>query len=102
MKLLQKKADCHLEFKLEKMKVVLLVLLAWKESFAMDATNKKAFAEKGWEPLNYELLDNKDLAHTHNNQPVIVLQLLSSFLSLQEVNLWILKLSTPAIDWMVV
>ena len=30
----------------------------------MQATNKKVIAERGWGPLNYILLDNKELANT--------------------------------------
>jgi len=45
--LLQKKADCHFEFTVEKTDVVLLVHQAWKESFTMTTTNKKAIAERG-------------------------------------------------------
>ena len=63
MKLLKKNADCHLDFAVEKTNVVLLVHQAWKESFAVKATNKKAIAERGWGPLNYILLDNKELAN---------------------------------------
>jgi len=55
VKLLQKKADCHLDFVVEKNHIVLLVQHAWKESFAIKETNKKAIAERGWGPLNYVL-----------------------------------------------
>ena len=64
MKLLQKKADCHLDFAVEKTDVVLLVHQVWKESFAVKATNKKAIAERGWGPLNYVLLDHPELSNT--------------------------------------
>ena len=48
---------------LKKTDVVLLVQHAWKESFAIKETNKKAIAERGWGPLNYILLDHPELAN---------------------------------------
>ena len=63
MKLLQNKADCHLEFAVEKTDVILLAHQAQKKSFAKEKERKKAIAERGWGPLNYALLDNKELAH---------------------------------------
>ena len=59
-----KKADCHLDFAVEKTDIVLLVWHAWKESFAMKETHKKAIAERGWGPLNYILLDHPKLANS--------------------------------------
>ena len=64
VKILQKKANCHLDFAVEKADIVLLVQHAWKESFAIKETNKKAIAERGWGPLNYVLLDHPELANS--------------------------------------
>ena len=64
MKLVQKKADCCLEFAVEKTDVVLLVHQVWKESFAMMTTNKKTIVERAWGPLNYMLLDHPQPAKT--------------------------------------
>ena len=40
----------------EKEDIVDLVSKAWDESFAHITTNQKAVAERGWGPLNYNLL----------------------------------------------
>jgi len=43
--------------------IILLIHQAWKESFAVKATNKKVIAERGWGPLNYVLLDHPELSN---------------------------------------
>ena len=57
VKLLQKKADCHLDFVVEKADVVLLTRHVWKESFAIKETNKREVGGA----LNYILLDHPKL-----------------------------------------
>ena len=61
MNLVQKKAEAHLPFTIEKLDVILVMHLAWKESFAIVARNKRAIAERGWYPLNFILLDHPEL-----------------------------------------
>ena len=41
-----------------------LINYAWSNSFARVTTNKKAIVERGWNPLNYNLLLNKELRAT--------------------------------------
>jgi hypothetical protein len=41
--------------------VVGIVHYAWKQSFSPIESNKKATAERGWNPLTYTLLDSPEL-----------------------------------------
>ena len=59
--LLQKKAEACLPFAIEKTDVILVVHMAWRESFAIVVRNKKVIAERGWGPLNFILLDHPEL-----------------------------------------
>ena len=38
--------------------------IAWERSFARVEQNKKAIVERGWNPLNYNLLTNSELRAT--------------------------------------
>ena len=51
--ILQKKAEAHLPFGIEKTDVILVVHLTWKESFALVERNKNTIGERGWCPLNF-------------------------------------------------
>ena len=62
--LLTKKALYHLPFAIEKTDVVGIVAHAWEKSFARLRTNKKAVAERGWGPLNYNCLLNPEIQLT--------------------------------------
>ena len=62
-----------LEYKIKKMSqdcslkptdLIPLINVAWEKSFARVQQNKKAIAERGWNPLNYNLLTNPDLRAT--------------------------------------
>ena len=62
-----------LNFKIQKMSqdcslkptdLIPLINIAWGKSFARVEQNKKAIAERGWNPLNYNLLTNSDLRAT--------------------------------------
>jgi hypothetical protein len=55
-KLLTLKADHRQELTINKVDIVGLVNTAWDNSFANIATNKKAIYERGWYPLNYNVL----------------------------------------------
>ena len=54
--LLTRKEECRLEFAIEKIDVVYLVHQAWLDSFARRTSNKKAIADRGWNPLTYNCL----------------------------------------------
>ena len=41
-----------------------LINIAWSKSFARIKQNKKAILERGWNPLNYNLITNQDLRAT--------------------------------------
>ena len=41
-----------------------LINIAWNKSFARMSTNKQAIADRGWNPLNYNLLLNSELRAT--------------------------------------
>jgi hypothetical protein len=59
--LLEKKQKLRLDFKIERHDVVGLVQRAWEHSFDWVDSNKKAIAERGWNPLTYNLLDDPEL-----------------------------------------
>jgi hypothetical protein len=46
---------------LERTGIVHIVNIAWKSSFARVATNKRAISARGWDPINYVLLDDPEL-----------------------------------------
>jgi hypothetical protein len=49
---------------LERTDIVRIVNVAWQHSFASVATYKRAIAVRGWDPLNYILLDHPELQET--------------------------------------
>lgn len=51
--LLQRKELVDAEFAIQKEDITCIVFQAWADSFARVATNRKAIAERGWGPLNY-------------------------------------------------
>jgi len=55
---------------IERHDIVGIVHYAWEQSFARVETNKKATAARGWNPLTYNLLDNKDLKREKASNPV--------------------------------
>jgi hypothetical protein len=59
--LLTKKADARREYAIEKYDIVCIVNEAWEKSFARIETNRKAIAERGWGPLNYNCLTDPEL-----------------------------------------
>ena len=46
---------------IEPYKIIILINYAWYHSFARPPSNKKAIVNRGWFPLNHELLLNKML-----------------------------------------
>ena len=62
--LLTRKEECRLEFTIEKVDVVYLVHQAWLESFARIKSNKKAIADRGWNPLIYNCLLHPEILAT--------------------------------------
>ena len=44
--------------------IIPCVNYAWEQSFARVETNKKAIADRGWGPLNFNLLNNDDIKAT--------------------------------------
>jgi hypothetical protein len=62
--LLTRKEKCRLEFAVEKGDVVYLVHQAWLESFACVKSNKKAIADRGWNPLTYNCLLHPEILAT--------------------------------------
>jgi hypothetical protein len=53
---MKKKESQGAEFAIDKKDIVDLVARAWDDSFARILTNKKAVADRGWSPLNYNCL----------------------------------------------
>ena len=54
--------------------IIPIVNYAWKESFARVETNRKAIADRGWNPLNYNLLTNKQITPTMTNSEIMELR----------------------------
>jgi hypothetical protein len=66
-----KKMEMQIErVNIERHDIVGIVHYAWEQSFARVKTNKKAIAAHGWNPLTYNLLDNKDLKREKACNPV--------------------------------
>ena len=68
---IQKKGQLGLPMRVEKHDIVGIVHRAWMKSFANVATNKKAIAERGWNPLTRVLLDHPELKNTKRNGAAI-------------------------------
>ena len=43
---------------------MIIINEAWQQSFAQVDFNKKAISDRGWNPLNYNLLNNEDIKST--------------------------------------
>ena len=69
-KLLTLKADHRQELTINKVDIVGLVNTAWDNSFANIATNKKAIYERGWYPLNYNVLLHPEIQLTQPQQNI--------------------------------
>ena len=69
-KLLEQKAKLQLDTRIERHDVVGLVHRAWEKSFAKKESNKRAIAERGWNPLNYNLLDHEELHREKDNTAI--------------------------------
>jgi len=76
--LLEKKQKLRLDFKIERHDVVGLVQRAWEHSFDWVDSNKKAIAERGWNPLTYNLLDDPELYREKSDVAVNNAYLLAS------------------------
>ena len=55
---------------IERHDIVGIVHYSWEQSFARVASNKKATAARGWNPLTYDLIDNKELRREKACNPV--------------------------------
>jgi len=62
--LLTKKADHCQEFSLNKVDIVGIVSTAWDESFGQVTSNRTAIANRGWGPLNYNVLNHSEIQLT--------------------------------------
>ena len=58
----------HAAFAVEKEDIVDLVSKAWDESLALVATNQKPVTERGWGPLNYNLLLHPEIQLTSTSK----------------------------------
>jgi hypothetical protein len=68
--LLEKKTKLCLDSKIERHDAVGLVHRAWLKSFVKVESNKRAISDRGWNPLNYNLLDHDELHRVRDNNPV--------------------------------
>jgi hypothetical protein len=59
--LLQKKQEMRLGFRIDCHDIAGLVHHAWEHSFARTESNRRATAERGWNPLMFNLLDHEEL-----------------------------------------
>jgi hypothetical protein len=57
-RLLKKKQEMRLDFRIDRHDIVGLVHHAWQYSFAKKESSKRAISEKWWNPLTYKLLDH--------------------------------------------
>ena len=55
---------------LTKTDVIPIVNYSWKKSFDKAESNRKAIAERGWNPLNYIVLDSPELVSSETIAPV--------------------------------
>ena len=63
-KLLEYKVNKCMPGTLEATDMIPLINKAWEHSFARELTNKKAITERGWNPLNYNLLTYPEIRAT--------------------------------------
>lgn len=79
-KLLSEEKAIYLEYRpINKQKfaptdIIPLVKKCWDKSFGHCFNSKKAIANRGWNPLNYYLLDNKRLVKSNKQQPNVDVQ----------------------------
>ncbi len=57
----------RMDFKIEQHDVAGLVHSAWLHFFAKVESSKRPIAERGWNPLTYNLLDHRELNRTKDN-----------------------------------
>ena len=62
--LLDKKEAARLPYQIEKRDILTLVNAAWEQSFAMVKSNTNAISERGWGPLNYNVLLHPEIQLT--------------------------------------
>jgi hypothetical protein len=62
--LVRKKLEKQMPITIEKTDIIPLSNYSWKGSFARIKSNKKALSERGWAPLNYNLLLHPEIATT--------------------------------------
>jgi hypothetical protein len=68
---MRKKAEMQLgSVNIERHDIVGIVHYAWNHSFSRIESNKKATAERGWNPLTYTLLDCPELNNEKENDPI--------------------------------
>jgi hypothetical protein len=70
-KIIYEKSKLHLPGKVEKQDIIGLVHHLWNASFAKVESNKKAIRNRGWNPLNYKLLDHPELTRKKKNDAVM-------------------------------
>jgi hypothetical protein len=57
----QQNADFGFQQTIEKTDIMLLLTLSWAESFTIVENNNNACADRGWNTLNYALMEHEDL-----------------------------------------
>jgi hypothetical protein len=62
--LLQRKETVGAEFAIDKQDITYIVAQGWPNSFARIENNKKAIAEQGWGPLNFNCLLHPEIVST--------------------------------------
>ena len=64
-KLLEKRLDIYMDSPgIFSTDIMILINDAWEQSFAQVDFNKKAISDRGWNPLNYSLLNDEDIKAT--------------------------------------
>ena len=64
-KLLEKRLDIYMDSPgIFSTDIMILINDAWEQSFARVDFNKKAISDRGWNPLNYSLLNDEDIKAT--------------------------------------
>jgi hypothetical protein len=67
---IRKKGELHLPMQVEKTDIVGIVHRAFDVSFGNIVNSKKAIRNRGWNPLNYNLLDDKELNNREEQEAV--------------------------------
>lgn len=63
----RQKSILGLETKLKRSDIIPLINMAWKKSFAKTESNRRAIAERGWNPLNRRLLKDPFILNTKDS-----------------------------------